>query len=275
MRIGIASDDAFMKSLGGLDASMRTTYAGIMARGTATSTTSVMLGDSTVKNETTFDPTKVHDALVNITSSLEGWKIQDANTTANDDKRRLFTKFSVTDSGFKLSGHLSLQYHVLLYYTTNQRVLDCQAELSEIIDKTKGHDEHLAKLGDEITKSKLKVAGIQNQGEQEIFEVLYNDNALRDEIASEIDAHTDADIAALANKKAELYAELDKYLLEVYQTSQVLIDEARLVNGEEGYVFALDIEANNGTFDPSSISDESQGAILKRMAQLKHALERT
>ncbi len=274
MRIGIASDDAFMESLGSQAESMKAAFAGIMARCTATSATSVMMGDATVKEDTTFDPARVHDALVAITSQLDGWDVQETATTRNEDKRRLFTKFSVTEHGMRLSGHLSLQYHVLLYYAPNQRVIECQKELSGIIEDTGGHDDRRASMADDIVRSKLESSGMRNPGEQEIFEALYNDDALRDEIAAEIDARTDPKEASLTQKKSELYAELDSHLLEVYKTSQVLIDEARLVGGEEGYVFTLDIEATGATFDPSLIDGDARTALTSRMSQLGDALAR-
>ena len=36
-----------------------------------------------------------------------------------------------------ISGHISLQFHVLLFYKPLQRVIDCQKELAEILDSTK------------------------------------------------------------------------------------------------------------------------------------------
>lgn len=274
MRIGVTSDDAFMQSLGSSAKSMRPVFAKIMAQCTASLKTSVMMGDSVVKDAMTFDPTKVHDSLVSITSSLDGWEIQDTTTTSNEDKRRLFTKFNVTESDITLSGHLSLQYHVLLYYTPNQRVLDCQKELAKLIDDTGGHDDKRASLADEITKSKLESSGITNPTEQEMFEALYNNDLLRETITKEINERTDPQELSLAEKKSKLYVELDTHLLEVYQTSQVLIDEARLVGGEEGYVFTLDIDVKNGTFDPSLVEKSTREAISTRMSQLKDALER-
>lgn len=273
MRIGKATDDAFMRDLGSKEGLMRARFADIMTRCTQTSEVRVMMGDSVVKSDHTFNPEMAADALAVITSSLGAWDVQDVTTTRNEDKRRLFTKFSVSESGLRLSGHFSLQYHVLLYYVPNQRVLDCQKELASLIDDTGGHEERRASLADQIVKSKLESAGVSSTGEQEVFEALYNDESLRKEIEADIDARTDPREASLAEKKAGLYAELDTHLLEVYQTSQVLIDEARLVGGEEGYVFSLDIEADGGGFDSSLVTEETRAAILARMSQLGGALD--
>ena len=273
MRIGVRIDDDFLKELGDDAAYMRDMFAKIMARCTLVSKTSVMLGDGTVQEEETFDPVKVSNTLGSITSMLKGWKIQSVTTTRNEDKRRLFTKFSISEGKYALSGHLSLQYHVLLYYTPNQRVLDCQMELSNIIDKTSGHDEKRAELGNEIAKQRLESAGLGNYGEQEMFEALYDNENLCKEIVAEIESQADPEYASLSGKKSKICAELDAYIFEVYKTSHVLIDEARLVGGEEGYLFALDVERDDGTFDPADVPKEMRIAIRKRMSQLTLALE--
>ena len=97
----------------------------------------VMMGDSTVTEQKTFDPTQVMDYFQKINNKLEEWSLQDVTITNNEDLRRIFTKFEIMEGNYLLSGHISIQFHVLLYYKPNQRVLDCQKELSEIVDLTK------------------------------------------------------------------------------------------------------------------------------------------
>ena len=274
VRIGGGAEGGFVRELDARYARMKSAYAGIMAGSAQTREIDVMIQDGTVKKDTTFDPGAAHAALSSITSLLGGWDVQDVDTTRNEDKRRIFTKFAASDGGYVLSGHLSLQYHVLLYYTPDQRVLDCQLELSKLVDATAGHEERRARMGDEIVRQRLELAGAQQLGEQEIFETLYNDETLRGQIASEMDAKADPEEARLAARKAELYRELDSRLLEVYKTSGVMIDEARLVGGEEGYVFTLDIERDGGGFDPGAVEQGASEAILARMGQLESALGR-
>ena len=268
------SGNAFVQSMGVQNSSIRTRYAEIMKKCTITSDTSVMLGDSTVKTVKTFDPARVHNALDSITLGLgNDWSIQATTTNMNDDKRRLFTKFSVTDSSITLSGHFSLQYHVLLYYTPNQRVIECQKELADLIENTEGHDERRAAIAEEIIKSKLAKSGMANSSEQEMFELFYNDDKLRLELTREINSRIDPNEMSLSEKKSQLYKELDTHILEVYSTSHVLIDEARLVGGEEGFVFSLDIQTSDGTFDPTILPEDTRNIITSRMTQISHALE--
>ena len=49
-------------------------------------------------------------------------------------------KFEIMEK-LLISGHVSIQFHVLLYYKPIQRVIDCQKELSEIVDMTKNKEE--------------------------------------------------------------------------------------------------------------------------------------
>jgi hypothetical protein len=62
-------------------------------------------------------------------------------------------------------------------------------------------------------------------------------------------------------------------LVETYQTSSVLIDDAKLVTGEEGCLCTLDIEfikdgIKEGLFDPRKISDSTKAKIEKRIVEI-------
>jgi len=272
MRLGGHAEGPFMGRLGAEAGAAREAYARLMAACARPSRASVMLGDGTVREEETFDPAAAEAAMGAVARGLEGWDVRPASTARNDDKRRLFTKFSVEEAGHRVSGHLSLQYHVLLYYEPDQRVMDCQRRLAEVIGQAGGADERRAARGDEVARRMLAEAGVGGTGEQEIFEALYNDAALRERIASEVDAD-DAGARELRAERAALLSELDSRLLEVYRTSHVLIDEARLVGGEEGYLFSLDLERAGGGLDPGAIGGAAREAIARRVSQVRVAVE--
>ena len=80
------------------------------------------------------------------------------------------------------------------------------------------------------------------------------------------------------NKKKELLNQLDDLLLETFQTSSVLIDEQRLVNGEEGCLCNIDLEyiennSKQGLFDLDLLDDKSQEKIEARINQIFGALD--
>jgi hypothetical protein len=66
---------------------------------------------------------------------------------------------------------------------------------------------------------------------------------------------------------------LDDLLLEIYQIEPILIDEARLVSGEEGCVCNLDIveiknDQKTGSFDSNNISDNVKEKIQTVISQV-------
>ncbi len=81
----------------------------------------------------------------------------------------------------------------------------------------------------------------------------------------------------MQNKKSELIKELDNSLVETYQTTPVLIDDAKLVTGEEGCLCTLDIEfvkgeIREGLFDPRKISEPVKKQISGRIDEILKVL---
>jgi len=238
----------------------------------------VMLGDSTITEQKTFDPKQVTDYFQKINGSLEGWSLQDVSITNNQDVRRIFTKFELKEGNYLLSGHLSLQFHVLLYYKPDQRVIDCQKELSQIVDLTKNEQEQFSDNSDQVVLNKLKEMGYKDFDHQKLFEVFYENDEFREKVFAEIQKDAGVDFKELSEKKTKLLAELDSLLIETYQTSPVLIDDPRLVAGEEGCMLTLDLEfiKNNnreGVFDPRKIPDSVKENIVKHMDLLESIIK--
>ena len=238
----------------------------------------VMMGDSTITEQKTFDPKQITDYFQKINDSLQDWSVQDVSISNNQDVRRIFTKFEIREGNYLLSGHLSLQFHVLLYYKPVQRVIDCQKELAVIVDSTKNKQEQLADNSDQIVLNKLKEMGYKDFDHQKLFEVFYENDEFREKVFTEIQKDAGVNFQELSEKKSQLFKELDSLLLETYQTSPVLIDDPRLVSGEEGCLLTLDLEfiKNNnreGVFDPRKISDSVKANILKRLDELENIIK--
>jgi hypothetical protein len=82
----------------------------------------------------------------------------------------------------------------------------------------------------------------------------------------------------LSNKKTRIIKELDNLLVETYQTSPVLIDDTRLITGEEGCLCTFDIEfirnkTKEGLFDPRKISESVRENIVNRLNEFSKLLE--
>ena len=238
----------------------------------------VMMGDSTITEQKTFDPKQVTNYLERISQKLTEWSLQDVSTTNNEDLRRIFTKFEINEGNYLISGHISLQFHVLLFYKPLQRVIDCQKELASIVDTTKNKETELSDNSDQFVLNKLKEMGYKDFDHQKLFEIFYEDEEFSKKVYAEIEKDAGEEFKKLTEKKNELFKELDSLLVETYQTSSVLIDDTRLVAGEEGCLCTLDIEfiKNNnreGLFDPRKMSNTVKENILKKLDNLEEIIK--
>ena len=278
MRLGSRSSNEFIQLLNEKNESIQKSYLPKMTELVKTIDVKVMMGDSTITDQKTFDPKLVSDYFQKINDSLKMWSLQDVSITNNQDVRRIFTKFEIKEGSYLLSGHLSLQFHVLLYYKPDQRVIDCQKELSKIVDLTKNEQEQLADNSDQIVLNKLKEMGYKDFDHQKLFEIFYENDELREKVFAEIQNDAGVDFQELTERKSQLFSELDSLLVETYQTSNVLIDDPRLVAGEEGCLLTLDLEFikngnREGVFDPRKMSDSVKENIMKRLSELQTAIQ--
>ena len=278
MRIGSKSENEFFLKLNKINEKIQHDFLRLITNASKTVDTKVMLGDSTVKEVDTFDPKNVEVFFNNIINSLKDWESQGISYSYNDDVRRIFTKLEIREGDYVISIHVSLQFHVLLYYKPVQKVIDLQKELSEIIDKTRTSDSKYSDEGNKIILQKLQDLGYDKINEQNLFELFYNDESLSKILSEKIEGSQENEIIEFNNKKKELLNLLDDLLLETFQTSLVLIDEQRLVNGEEGCLCNIDLEhvennSKQGLFDPDSLDNKSQENIETRINQISGALD--
>jgi len=278
MRLGSKSKNKFLLSLDIKNQNIQNKFLKKITDSTKTVNAKVMLGDSTVKELSTFDPKNIENFFNHIITSLNVWSSQGISYSYNDDIRRIFVKFEVKEGEFIISLHVSVQFHVLLYYKPEQKVLSLQKELSEIIDRTTESDSNYSVEGNKIILQKLQELGHNKINEQNLFELFYNDESLSKILSEKIENSQDDEILQLNNRKKEILQQLDDLLLETFQTSQVLIDEQKLVNGEEGCLCNIDIEhlednSKHGLFDPDLITDESQQKIDNRINQILASID--
>jgi len=278
MRLGNRSNNDFILTLNSKNDRIQEKYQTEMKEHTKTVPVKVMLGDNTITEQTSFDPEIVRKFYEKITKNLPDWTIQQISITNNEDLRRIFTKFEIRIGNYLLSGHMSLQYHVLLYYKPEYRVIECQKELSEIMDKTKGDEQHVAEIGDQLILEKLKESGYKDVDEQKLFEIFFENDELREKIYDEIEQNTDVNLQELSKRKIDLFNELDSYLIETYQTSSVLIDDNRLVTGEEGCLCTFDLEFiknqnKEGLFEPKKIPEDVKKEMIDRLEQFSKIMK--
>ena len=278
MRLGIDTSDEFIKNLSEKSNEIQTAYSKKMEKLTSHVSIKAMLGDSTITQTKTFDPMQIQNFYKNISENLQNWNPRDVTMTNNEDIRRIFIKFDSQVGNYLLSGHMSIQFHVLLYYKQDNKVIQYQKELSEIIDKTKTMDSKLGDDSDQFILRKLKDMGYTDLNHQNLFEVFFENDELREKIYEEIEKNTDLDFKKLAKRKMDLFNELDSLLIETYQTSNVLIDDTRLIAGEEGYLCNFDLEfiknkVKEGKFVPKKIPNDVKENLIKKLDEIKKIIE--
>ena len=277
MRIGLKSQIEFIEKLNQENSEIQQKFLKKIEEITKSIPIKVMLGDNTVSEQKTFDPKSVTDYYSKIIQQLTEWNTQEVSTTQNDDIRRIFIKFEKREGNYLFSGHMSIQFHVLLYYKPDNKVTEYQKELSDILETTKDQETKLADQSDQFILEKLQKMGYKDLDHQNLFKIFFENDKVQEQIYEDIEKNAEVNFKKLENRKKELFNELDNLLLETYQTTPVLIDEARLVTGEEGCLCLFDLEfiKNNtkeGLFDPKKIPEQVKEKIFARLQEIKNIL---
>ena len=278
MRLGNRTSNDFIQNLNIKNEKIQKLFLEKIQRVTNPVTIQVMLGDATITEQKTFDPESVRSYYENFNKNLKDWTIQEISISNNEDLRRIFIKFEIKEGNYLISGHFSLQYHVLLFYKTDQRVIESQKELAKIIDETKNKELQRSDDGDQIVLEKLKEMGYKDFDHQKLFEIFFENNELREQIFNGIEEKSDVDFQELSKRKTQLVKELDNLLIETYQTSPVLIDDKKLITGEEGCLCTFDIEfvrggIKEGLFDPRKISESTREKLESRIDEVLKCME--
>ena len=277
MRLGIKTDDVFLIELNEKNTQIQNLFLEKIKKITKKYSIDVMLQDGTIKKQQTFDVQKIDNLYKNITEKLKDWSEHGISQTNNEDIRRNFVKLAINVENYQILLHLSIQYHVLLFYQTNYEVIKKQKELADFMDTTKNNEEKLKEKSDKMILEKLRAEGYKNLDTENLFEIFFRDDKIREKIMSEIEIQTDGELQKIIQHKQDLLKNLDDLLLEVYQIEPVLIDETRLVSGEEGCVCNIDIELieNNqktGSFDSNNISVAVKDKIRIKIGEILESL---
>ena len=272
MRIGNPANNEFFLELNQINEKIQDEFLKKITYETRTVDCNVMLGDSTTKNVQTFDIKKMETFFGHFDSKLSGWNSQGVTYSTDEDLRRIFTKSEFRIGDYILSLHVSLQYHVLLYYKPIQKVIELQKKLAELIDNDKNSGSKYEDEGDRLIIEKLNELGFKDMPKQELFELFYNDEKLAMKIKKMID-ESQPELVDIQGKKNQLFKELDNLLLETFHTTSIIIDEQKLVNGEEGCLCNIDLEyidngAKQGLVDSSLINNEIKSQIKQGVKKI-------
>ena len=260
MRIGNITNNEFFLELNKLNEKIQEEFLKKIIHETRTVTCDVMLGDSTTKQVETFDIKNVEVFFGDFNSKLSEWSSQGVTYSSDEDLRRIFIKSEIRTEDYILSLHTSLQYHVLLYYRPLQKVIELQKKLAGLINNSGNSESKYKDESERLILEKLNELGFKDMAKQELFELFYNNEELALKIKKMID-ESQPEIIDIQDKKNQLFKELDNLLLETFHTTSVMIDEQKLVNGEEGCLCNIDLEyidngAKQGLIDASIITEQ-------------------
>ena len=278
MQIPSKSSEPFIKSITEKSEKVRSIFQEKIASVTKSIPVKVMLGDSTVVEQNTFDPKNVERFYQNILNKIPNWKTQGISVSKDKDLRRSFIKFEIKEGNYLLSCHMSLQYHALLYYKIEHRIVEIQKELARILEKTNTLRSEIAPKVDLVIQEKLKEIGCEKADQQELFEIFFQNESLTKDIIEKVYSSSDASFEQLTKKQSELFKELDNMLIEVYHTTPVMIDETRMIAAEEGCLCNFNLEhtknqTKEGNFDPKRIPPKVKDGLLNRMDQIINAIQ--
>ena len=277
MRLGSKTDDEFLIKLNKKNSQIQSIFHEKIKEIAKKHLVDVMMQDGVVKKQETFDVEKIHQVYNGFANRLQDWTLDGISSTNNEGIRRNFIKLNTNADNCKISLHFSIQYHVILFYQPNYEVMKKQKELSDFMDMTKKQEGKLTEKSDHVILEKLRAEGYKDLDTQNLFEIFYNDDKIREKIMNEIELQTDGDLQKISQHKENLLKELDDLLLETYQMEPVLIDEARLVTGEEGCVCNIDIEIIEngqkvGLFDSNQVSSSTKEKISILIEQVLEAI---
>jgi len=277
MRLGSKTDDEFLIKLNKKNSQIQSIFHEKIKEIAKKHPVDVMMQDGIVKKQETFDVEKIHQVYNEFANRLQDWTLDGISSTNDEGIRRNFIKLNTNADNCRISLHFSIQYHVILFYQPNYEVMKKQKELSDFMDMTKKQEGELTEKSDHVILEKLRAEGYKDLDTQNLFEIFYNDDKIREKIMNEIELQTDGDLQKISQRKENLLKELDDLLLEIYQMEPVLIDEARFVTGEEGCVCNIDIEMiengqKGGLFDSNQISSSTKEKISTLIDQVLEAI---
>lgn len=237
----------------------------------------VMVGDGTIADQESFDPALVREFYGAVLKMLPKWSNTGISATTDQDLRRSFVKFEVKEGNYILSCHMSLQYHALLFYKPDHKVMDIQKEIAKISGNIEDLQRRMAPESDKQIEERLKKEGYESLDQQKLFEVLFEQDDLTRKLI-ELQDSNQKKIAELDERRTLLFKELDNLLIEVYHTTPLLIDEMRMISAEEGCICVFNLEhvkndIRQGNLNAARISDKIKENILNELDNVAKVLK--
>lgn len=244
MRTPLKGDDYFCRQVNEAAQRVQEAFLDAIKSAITMRQANAMLGDSTITQAETFDPQNVQNFFQQLGNVLEGWTFSGVLKSATEDVHRLYSIFTKEADKFYISVYFGIQFHELPYYRVDRRVIEIQKELAKIEGRATSDLSKMTGAADRVLATELEKRGYTNLGFEELFAKIFDDEKLIEELnmkTASVESQF-PQFGQLHNKKSELLSELNDLLIKFYQTSPVLIDYNRLMQGEEGITNYFDIE---------------------------------
>lgn len=244
VRAPLKGDDYFCRQVNAAAEKVHAAFLEAIRSAITMHPANAMLGDGTITQADTFDPQNVQNFFQQLGNALQDWTFSGVLNSATEDMHRLYCTFTKEADKFYISVYFGIQFHVLPYYRVDRRVIDIQKELAKIESRATSVSSKMTAAADRVLASELEKRSYTNLGFEELFAKMFDDEKLIEELNKKTAAVESQfpQIGETRNKKTELLTELNDLLIKFYQTSPVLIDHNRLMQGEEGITNYFDIE---------------------------------
>ena len=284
MRLPLKGDDYFIREVNAAFESIREAYLNALKPQVVMKKVNVMLGDGSVVQSDTFEKHKVIVFYQQMIKSLQGWVTTGVSNSNTDDLHRLYCSIAQEVGKYNIHGYFGIQFHALPYYKVEKRVIEIQKELSQLAGNATNTLHSIADKGNEIIRKELEKIGYTEIGFEELLSKLFEDQKLTEDLgvkASMVEQEF-PEFEDMHERKKKLFAELNDLLVELYQTSSVLIDYNKLMQGEEGIVTYFEIETirNKRTkerdfyINTKRVSKESTEQILDKFNHVVEVFQR-
>ena len=283
MRAPLRGDDYFCRQVNTAAEKVQKIYLEAIKPAIAMHQANAMLGDGTVTQADTFEPQEVQSLYQQLANTLEDWTFSGVMKSGAEDLQRMYSQFTKEADKFYISGYFGIQFHVLPYYRVDRRLLEIQKELAKISDKTTSVLSTMTRNADRALADELEKRGYSNLEFEELFAKMFDDEKLVEALDQKAAAvESQFGLEETHNKKNKLFLELNNLIMKLYQTSPVLIDYNRLMQGEEGVVNYFDIEVikNRKTrrreafLDTIKMTKAAADAVAAELGQVADALSK-
>jgi hypothetical protein len=250
----------FISFINNVNQDLKDSFEKSIKKNLETSKIKVMLADFSVIETNTFDPNRVLNYFFNKEKEaalLKTWKVVPVQSTKTDDLHRIFFQLSTEIENYYFYVYMGIQFRSLLYYKLDKDIITLNKRIRELEEKNINIKNEVSIEGDQIIKQELEKLGYKDIGNTELFEELFTKQDLSKDL-SEKASKIESDFPELEqNSKLieTLKKDLENFTIELYQINQASIDSNKLMIGEEGIAFNMDLELikNKKTREKTSV----------------------